>query len=133
MFNMGELLEIEHRWAKAFQTMDRLTLDEILAPEFRLSFVTDPRAPKTVPREAWFSMLDRMSFGKYEILDHREVYFGEVGIISAHVVFHDWRLDGETLPSEFRITDVYIRREGRWQCANRISEPATLAPDFGEL
>jgi hypothetical protein len=130
---MGELLALEHEWARACQSLDRGVLDRILAQEFRLSFVTDPRAPKTLPRENWFSMLDRMSLGGYEILSHQEVEFGEVGVIHTLLRFNQWTLDGKPLPPEYRVTDVFIRRDGRWQCINRISEPTDLAPDFGKF
>ena len=128
---MSELLDIEHQWARAFQEMDKGALEEILAPEFRLSFVTDPRAPQTIDRSAWFEMLDRMSFGAYAILDSKEVEFGEVAAIHARVSFADWKLDGRLLPSEFQVSDVFVRRDGRWRCINRISQPVSLAPDFG--
>jgi len=113
--------------------MDKGALEEILAPEFRLSFVTDPRAPKTLDRSAWFEMLDRMSFGAYEILSSKEVEFGEVAAIHARVSFADWTLDGRPLPSEFQVTDVFVRRDGQWLCINRISEPVSQSPDFGRL
>ena len=130
---MGVLLALEHEWAQACQLLDVGVLDKILAQEFRLSFVTDPRAPKTLPRDNWFSMLDRMSLGGYEIQAHQVFEFGEVGVFHANLNFIDWKLDGTTLPSEYRVTDVFIRREGRWQCINRISEPTEKAPDFGEF
>jgi ketosteroid isomerase-like protein len=126
----GELLSLEHRWAKALRNMDREALEDLLAPEFRLSFVNDPRAPRTAPREEWFAMLGRMSFGEYEVLCSQEVLFGEVGVLHMHVRFEDWRLDGNLLPSDYRVTDVFVRRGGKWLVVNRISEPAGKAPEF---
>lgn len=125
-----ELLDLEHVWAKAFQTPDTDVLEKLLAAEFRLSFVADPRAPRTAPRDEWFAMLPRMSFGSYEIFESEEVIFGNVGVIHLRVRFDEWRLDGNLLPPDYAITDVFIRREGRWQVVNRISEPAGEAPKF---
>lgn len=127
----SELLDLEHAWAKAFQApIDHPALESLLAQEFRLSFITDPRAPRTVSREDWFAMLDRMSFKGYEILDWREELFGNVGVIHIHVRFDEWLLDGNLLPPEYFVTDVFIKRDGRWQVINRISEPAGEAPEF---
>jgi len=128
----GELLDIEHRWAKAFRTMDHDVFDNILAPEFRLSFVADPRAPRTVSREEWFAMLERMSMGNYEFLSAQETHFGNVGIVRLQCRFHDWTLDGKPVPSDYVVTDVFIRRDNRWQVVNRISEPEADAPRFWE-
>ena len=126
----GELLALEHRWAGAFQGPDLHVLEDLLAAEFRLSFVGDPRAPRTVSRKEWFEMLSRMSFGSYEILESREAVFGNVGVIHVRVRFGEWRLDGELLPSDYSIADVFILRDGRWQVVNRISEPMGEVPEF---
>ena len=126
----GELLKIEHEWAEAFQRLDVSYLERLLAAEFRLSFVTDPRAPRTMPREEWLATLPRMSFGPYEIFRSQEVKFGNVGVIHFACRFTEWRLDGNPLPPDYSITDVFIKRDGRWQVVNRISEPAGDAPEF---
>jgi hypothetical protein len=126
----GPLLAREHVWANAFFTGDRSVLEELLAPEFRLSFVRDPRAPRTVSREEWFAMLERMSFGGYEITSSEESIFGNVGVIHLNVRFDEWRLDGNLLPAEYRITDVFVRRTIEWQVVNRLSQPIADAPVF---
>lgn len=127
---MGELLELEHAWAKALQAGERNVLDGLLAAEFRLSFVTGARAPGTVERAGWFANLERMSFGKFELSDPREERFGNVGVIHLEACFNDWLLDGQLLSPRYRITDVWIRRDGMWQVINRISEPLGEEPRF---
>ncbi len=126
----ANLLDTEHQWARAFQPLDRKTLEDLLSAEFRLSFVVDPRAPRTVSRDEWFAMLDRMNFDSYEILSSEESCFGRVAVIHLHVRFDGWLLDGKLLPAEYKVTDIFIHRDGRWQCINRISEPAGEAPKF---
>ena len=126
----ANFVDIEHQWANAFQPLDRNTLEDLLSAEFRLSFVEDPRAPRTVSREEWFAMLDRMSFDSYEILSSEESCFGNVAVVHMHVRFNGWRLDGNLLPAEYKVTDIFIHRNGRWQCINRISEPAGESPKF---
>ena len=126
----SELLELEHQWAKALQSKDKQALEQLLAPEFRLSFVDDPRAPRTVPREDWFAMLDRMSFGECQFFESSEALFGNAAVLHFRCRFSDWTLDGRVLPSDYAITDVFVRRDGRWQVINRISEPTADAPKF---
>lgn len=124
------LLKLEHAWADAFLTADRDFLDSLLAAEFRLSFVDDVRAPMTFSRESWFENLNRMTFGAFTVYESKEVIFGKVGIIHLKVRFDDWTFDGNPLPAEYIITDVYVHRDGRWQVTNRISEPLGESPKF---
>ena len=125
-----ELLELEHAWAGAFQSQDRDCLESLLAAEFRLTFANDVRAPRAISREEWFVALGRMSFGSYEITDSEEVVFGNTGVLDMHVRFDEWRFDGDLLPAEYVVTDVFVRRDGRWQVVNRISESVGDAPNF---
>ncbi len=127
----AELVELELAWATAFQANDRDTLERLLAPEFRLSFVTDPRAPGAISREAWFEALKQMTFDSFEIHSTKAVVFDEVGVIHAHLSLYGWRFNGSLLPSEYKVTDICVRRDGVWKVVQRISAPTAEAPDFG--
>ena len=124
------LLKLEHAWADAFHTTDQDFLNSLLAEEFRLSFVDDVRAPMTFSRESWFENLKRMTFGAFTVYESQEVIFGKVGVIHLKVRFDDWAIDGRLLPSEYKITDIYVHRDGRWQVTNRVSEPLHDSPKF---
>ena len=124
------LLDLEYAWANAFHTDDRSFLESFIAAEFRLSFVDDVRAPGTFGREDWFSNLGRMTFGAFTVYESKEVIFGKVGVIHLNVRFDDWTFDGNLLPAEYTITDVFVYRDGRWQVTNRISEPLAESPKF---
>ena len=131
MSEQGVLLQLEHDWANSFYAANQTFLESLLAAEFRLSFVDDVRAPKTFSREDWFANLGRMTFGEYEIYDSQEVIFGKVGFLHMNVRFDDWTFDGNLLPAEYTVTDVFVFRDGRWQVTNRISEPKSESPKFG--
>ena len=131
MADQGVLLQLEHDWASAFRDTDHRFLESLLASEFRLSFVDDVRAPKTLSRADWFANLDRMTFGDYEIYHSKEVIFGKVGFLHMDVRFDDWTFDGNPLPSDYTVNDIYDYRENRWQVTNRISEPKGESPKFG--
>jgi len=126
----NELLELEHQWNVAFKTRDIDYLQNFLAPEFRLSFADDPRAPKVFSRESWFENLEHMRFGACEIVEHKESIHANVGVFQMFARFTDWTFDGELLPSDFDVTDVFVKRAGRWQVVNRISEGVKGSPSF---
>lgn len=127
---MGELLQIEHAWTRAFQVMDRPFLEDLLAPEYRLTFGEDSRAPRVISRQEWFVALEKMSFGQCKISGVHEVVYGNRGVIHMQASFEDWVFDGTPLPVEYVITDVFVKREGRWQIINRISEGVSGSPQF---
>jgi hypothetical protein len=126
----NELLNLEHQWAASFKNRDIDFLQEFLAPEFRLSFADDPRAPKVFSRESWFENLKHMGFGECEIVEHTESIHENVGVFHMFARFKDWTFDGQVLPSDFYVTDVFVRRTGRWQVVNRISEGVQGSPSF---
>ena len=117
-----ELLELEHAWARAFQSQDRDFLENLLAAEFRLTFANDVRVPRAISREEWFVALDRMTFGSYEITSSEEISFANTGVLDMHVRFDGWHLNGRLRSAEEVVTDVFVRRDGRWQVVSRISE-----------
>lgn len=130
MVKAGELLELEHAWANAFRGPDLEFLESLLAPDFRLSFADDPRAPLTFSREQWFDRLKLMSFGTLSISTSQESVFANVGVVQMRARFEDWRFEGTLLPAEYDLTDVFVRRDGRWQVVNRISEGVSGSPTF---
>jgi hypothetical protein len=126
----NELLQLEQDWIQALKALDREALKRLLAPEFRLSFSVDPRAPRVISREEWFENLDKMSFSGADILDFEEVFLGNVGVFQMRARFNDWRFEGNLLPALYTVTDVFVHRKGRWQVINRISESLEGVPNF---
>lgn len=111
----------EHQWTAAMRAHDLGTLDDILAEEFRLSFVDFPGA---LPREQWLANLENMTFGPIEMDRLRVSMQGEnVATVRMRMTLHDWYWGEDPIPAEYDLTDVWVRRDGRWQVINRISEP----------
>jgi ketosteroid isomerase-like protein len=115
-----ELVELAHTWARAVQSHDRAGLDSIVAREFTLVGRSDGRS-----REDW---LDEWS-GSYEIDDWRyeeievELY-GNTAVLSSRYS-QTARHDGDDRSGSYLVTDVWVRRDGRWQVVRRH---ATIAP-----
>lgn len=127
---------LEAEWADALENKDLERLDALLAAEYRLTFVdawpgpADAEKPE-VDRARWLENTRGMSFGLIEMHDLKVMPLGNnVAIARLRMVLNDWRMGDEKLPSTYDVTDVWVRRDGRWQVVNRISEP--LAPLPGE-
>ncbi len=129
-FDAGrELVESELAWAEALAAHDWETLDQILAAEFRLTFVElpdfiPPGAPPELPRQEWLDNTRQMTFGNV-VADSMNIrYHGRnVATVRLEMTLEDWRFNGNLIPPDYDLTDVWVRRDGRWQVINRISEP----------
>jgi hypothetical protein len=110
----NELVELAHDLARAVSEHDVDRLERLLASEFTLQGAA--------------GQLDRAAFleaaaGPYEIDEFRyeeidpEVYGNTAVLVSRyHQVA---RLDGRDLTHRMHVTDIWTRREARWQIVRR--------------
>ena len=110
----NELVELAHDLARAVSEHDVDRLERLLASEFTLQGAA--------------GQLDRAAFleaaaGPYEIDEFRyeeidpEVYGNTAVLVSRyHQVA---RLDGRDLTRRMHVTDIWTRREARWQIVRR--------------
>lgn len=120
------LLEREQAWTDATRNHDYDALEQIMAAEFRLTFVILMERPgkPEVTREMWLENLANMTFGAVEMQDLRVAAYGEnVATVRMRMILHDWKLLDDQLPPNYDLTDIWVFRDGRWQVINRISEP----------
>jgi ketosteroid isomerase-like protein len=115
-----ELVELSHELVRAVQEHDRGRLEELLGAEFSLQ-----GAAGELDREAFLEA----AAGPYEIDDFAydeidpQVYGNTAVIVSRYRQRAE--LAGRDLSHELRVTDVWVRRNGRWQVVRRH---ATVAP-----
>ena len=114
-----ELGELSHELVDAVRRHDQARLEELLAAEFSLN-----GAAGVLDREAF---LDAAA-GPYEIDDFAydeldpEVYGNTAVCVSRYRQVA--RLDGRDVSGELHVTDVWVRRDGRWQIVRRHASPA---------
>jgi ketosteroid isomerase-like protein len=96
------------------QRHDRRRLDDLLGAEFTLL-----GAAGELDREAFLEA----AAGPYEIDDFAyeeidpEIYGNTAVVVSRYR--QQATLDGRDLSREMRVTDVWVRRDGRWQLVRR--------------
>jgi hypothetical protein len=116
-----ELVELSHDLARAVVEHDVGSLEHMLASEFTLQGAA--------------GQLDRAEFleaagGPYEIDEFSyeeidpEIYGNTAVLVSRYSQVA--RLDGRDLSHRMNVTDIWTRREGRWQIVRRH---ATLCED----
>ena len=114
-----ELAELERGWMSAMQTRDMDRLEELVAPGFR--FTAIHLYPEPMSRQQWMEAAREgytiTSFA-YEEMDID--VFGDTGVIhSRYSQVASW--DRNNLSNVFRLTDVWSRRDGKWQVVARHS------------
>jgi ketosteroid isomerase-like protein len=115
----AELVELEHELAEAVRRHDTERLEQLLAAEFTLN-----GAAGVLDREAFLAAAAgpyRIEEFAYEELDP-EVY-GDTAVCVARYRQRA-RLDGRDLSGTMHVTDVWVRRDARWQIVRRHASPA---------
>lgn len=114
----GELVDLQHRWMQAWQDRDRRVLEQILAPEFTL---TSARTDRLMPRDAWLeAAMTRTVNESFRYDDFRIDIFTDAAVVKSRLTQRA-TVDGQDWSGTFQITDVWIRRDGRWQVVARHS------------
>ena len=113
-----ELRATFEAWTRAIEEGDVARAEPLLAPEYALT--SEGGVATQVPRDEWLaalSQIDTTSFS-VETFDARE--FGDVAVVASRATWQAM-LGDRDLSGEYALTDVFVRREGRWLVAWRVS------------
>lgn len=111
------LIDLQNEWMDAWKRQDRDRLSELLAPEFTL---TSARSDQLVDRDAWLGLLDQVRNEAFEYSDFVVHVFGDAAVVKSRLD-QVASVDGRPWNATFMLTDVWIRRDGRWQVVARHS------------
>ena len=114
-----EIRRLQQEWMNAWVRQDRDTIERILAPDYSLTVSSMPSRPVT--REQWIGMLPRYTAQAFEYRDMTVRLFGDVAVVSSIGRGIGAQIDGADRSFPFFLTDVWVRRDGRWQVAARYS------------
>ena len=117
--SVHELTGLARAWMEAVQEHDRERLEELLAEEFTLvGVVGELGRTEWIETAATVYELEEFIFEEIEV----EVY-GSAAVLSSRYR-QVARIGERDLGGDYLITDVWVRRDGRWQVVRRH---ATLA------
>ncbi len=103
----------------AMQERDLERLEELVAPEFRFTAIHID--PEPMSREAWMgAAMGGYRISSFYFVEREAVVAGDTGVVHAQYS-QIANFNGRDLSSMFRLTDVWARREGRWQVVVRHS------------
>lgn len=113
------IAEVEHAaqaWAVAIQRRDLPSLEGLLAAEYVL------QAPGLgrMPRASWLTALPDYEITSYSFDEIRVHMYGETAVMQSRYR-QQATYRGEDRSGELFLTDVWVRRHGRWQVVARHS------------
>jgi Domain of unknown function (DUF4440) len=112
------LQQVEDEWARIVAERDGDAAERFLAPDFELR--SDGGVAPVMRREAWLAALPEIETTslRARVVTSRE--YGDTVVVWALL---DWdaSVAGRSLTGRFAVTDVFVRRDGRWRPSWRLS------------
>lgn len=124
-----EIVKVERDWHSAYVKHDPAILERVLADDYisissrggassKASAIEGLKADKTVYDESTPYDLDIRIYGDSAVVVGR--------------TRDRWTSEGKTMRAEYRWTDVFVKRDGRWQCT--VAQVTSLPePKTGDL
>jgi ketosteroid isomerase-like protein len=114
-----ELRRLEQEWMQAHQERDAARLEELVADGFR--FTAIHLNPEPMTREQWMgAALGGYTITTFAFEDMEIDVFGETAVIHARYS-QIANYDAVNLSHVYWLTDIWARRDGRWQVVARHS------------
>jgi ketosteroid isomerase-like protein len=121
-----QIVERERAWNAVIQRRDGQAVLDFLGADYRLLIGVQGMPLQVVPRAAWLAALDGYVTESFSIDDIRVRVYGDTAI-AVLLYTQQVMVRGQDRSGQFMLTDIWVRRDGRWQVAERHSsrpEPA---------
>lgn len=112
------LVELERAWNDAFYKKDIELLDSLLAEEYVATYDDGSLGDRNRELELSAAFNQRVISATQE--DFTVRVYGDTGVVWFTLRLVGLR-QGERAEVAFRFTDVWVRRDGRWQCVSSQS------------
>lgn len=118
-----EFLDLENAWAAAWQKPDVEALKRILADDFTLT--SSRSAGELMDKAAYIdAAVNRVKGSGYSFDRIKVRLYGDTAVVNAWFR-QQATYDGQDWSGDFLLTDVWVKRDGRWQVVSRhASRPA---------
>jgi ketosteroid isomerase-like protein len=114
------LVTLEHEWAQAVVENDMEKLEHIVAQEYTLAANNFPGGRTRLSRQEWMATVPVYEVRFYEFRDLVVHSYGDAAVVLANLDLQG-SVQGEERSGSFELTDVWVKREGRWQVVARSS------------
>ena len=126
----AELIAREAEWSQALLAKDQPALEKLLGAEYTLT-----TAGGVTPRAKWLdTLLHHMQPKALELREPEVQVYGDVALVRGTFFWHvllekpDPRTGSAELKGDFLISDLWVKRDGRWQVVARHSTIPAAPP-----
>jgi ketosteroid isomerase-like protein len=114
-----QLKDIQQQLARAWSQHDRVFIESILAPEWS---VTQPDGQVLARAVVLGTFFDAVTFDSNVVDDVSVLLFGDAAVVRGRTTASG-TLNGTAINARIRFTDVFIKRNGRWQAVASHASP----------
>lgn len=115
-----EPIDLEHEWLRAISDNDLETLEHIVGQEYTLAANNLPGGRARLSRQEWMATVPAYEVHSYEIADVVVHDYEDAAVVLADLKLRA-TVRGENRSGSFAVTDVWVKRDGRWQVVARSS------------
>ena len=119
-----ELKKVEEEWANAYMRHEATPLERILADEFITVSSNGQSHGKTQDIEELKSDSATYEYSTPYDLDIR--VYGDMAVVVGRTKERGHYDSGRQFTNEYRWTDIFVKRQGRWQCI--AAQVASIPP-----
>jgi ketosteroid isomerase-like protein len=113
-----EILALQHTWMKAVMAHDATTLQGILADDFTLTSVHS--SGELVSKSEYIASFGKVKNSLFSFRDVIVRIYGEMAVVNSR--FNQQYVgEQKEAAGDFLLTDVWVKRNGRWQAVSRHS------------
>lgn len=113
----GQIVKLEHSWNAAIRARDSAALEKMLASDFTLA--ADGRTHGAVKRSTWLSATLRPVAFDTLGSDNIKVSLHGDSATATLRTFWSARVSGQRVSAASRVSDLWVKRNGRWQVKSR--------------
>lgn len=120
-----ELIKLENDWSQAAVKRDRAALPRFYADEY--IFTDEDGAVSDKAKDIADISSGAFRLTSYKFEDLKVHIYGDVAVVTGrNTITGIWEQIERDISGPYRFTDVFVKRNGRWQCvasqASRITE-----------
>src|SRR6266550_4687310 len=109
-----ELLKLQREWLDAYQKHDAVALERIEADDFILTEGDGKVTSKTEDVASIKNAKPPQPDDAFDVEDVKVRWYGDTAVLIGRVIIK-YRNKGQMVAEQYRYTDTYLKRRGRWQ------------------
>jgi len=123
VYSEQELIDLSVEWMQAVERKDRAALERLVADDFSIDKPGQPQPPDFAGKphkQVWIQNAIEIDSHSYKYRGFKVRLYGDMAVVTALLDFKVKRKGGWfTLSSDAEVTDIWVRRDGRWQVVFR--------------